>query len=615
MENSKICQETELLSDETQQTDTAVCVTVSEMDAGKRLDVWLCEQLEGRTRSFVQKLIEDGSVLLDGRASVKKDKNARLNAGMQVQVNIPAPAVMDLVPENIPLEIVYEDADLLVVNKPKGMVVHPAPGNYTGTLVHALLWHCGDSLSGIGGVARPGIVHRIDKDTSGLLIVAKSDRAHVGLADQIREHSFTRQYEAVVYGNIKEEWGTLRDYLRKSSTDRKKMAVVSPLAPDAREAVTHYEVLERFDGFTHVRLTLETGRTHQIRVQMAAFGHPVAGDPLYGPQKVITELQGQCLHAKNIGFVHPVTGEHLALDSALPEYFTRFLGKLRRGSKIAPGLMQGILMTCDCDGTLICHDDTIPPVNIQAVRRFTAAGGQFALATGRPVPMVERFISQLGITTPCVLFNGGMIYDPVDKRPLWYTEIPLEAKKLALQVMEDFKDAPGGVPGIEIFAPDMIYLLNWHPYMQWHLVDRYPIPHQKATFSEIEHLPWVKFMFVCDEKYMGNLIKYLDKHPVDGVQLVRSDRMLYEVLPMSGGKGSGVERLADMLGVPRSRVVAMGDYENDREMLNWAGFAVVPVNAPPEIQKIADLTTQADNTAGAVAEAIDYLIEHKQSIF
>ena len=379
--------------------------------------------------------------------------------------------------------------------------------------------------------------------------------------------------------------------------------------------MTHYEVLERFDGFTHVRLTLETGRTHQIRVQMAAFGHPVAGDPLYGPQKVITELQGQCLHAKNIGFVHPVTGEHLALDSALPEYFTRFLGKLRRGSKIAPGLMQGVLMTCDCDGTLICHDDTIPPVNIQAVRRFTAAGGQFALATGRPVPMVERFISQLGITTPCVLFNGGMIYDPVDKRPLWYTEIPLEAKKLALQVMEDFKDAPGGVPGIEIFAPDMIYLLNWHPYMQWHLVDRYPIPHQKATFSEIEHLPWVKFMFVCDEKYMGNLIKYLDKHPVDGVQLVRSDRMLYEVLPMSGGKGSGVERLADMLGVPRNRVVAMGDYENDREMLNWAGFAVVPVNAPPEIQKIADLTTQADNTAGAVAEAIDYLIEHKQSIF
>ena len=615
MENSKICQETELLSDETQQTDTAVCVTVSDMDAGKRLDVWLSEQLEGRTRSFVQKLIEDGSVLLDGRASVKKDKNARLNAGMQVQVNIPAPAVMDLVPENIPLEIVYEDADLLVVNKPKGMVVHPAPGNYTGTLVHALLWHCGDSLSGIGGVARPGIVHRIDKDTSGLLIVAKSDRAHVGLADQIREHSFTRQYEAVVYGNIKEERGTLRDYLGTSSTDPKKMAVVSPLAPDAREAVTHYEVLERFDGFTHVRLTLETGRTHQIRVQMAAFGHPVAGDPLYGPQKVITELQGQCLHAKNIGFVHPVTGEHLALDSALPEYFTRFLGKLRRGSKIAPGLMQGILMTCDCDGTLICHDDTIPPANIQAVRRFTAAGGQFALATGRPVPMVERFISQLGITTPCVLFNGGMIYDPVDKRPLWYTEIPLEAKKLALQVMEDFKDAPGGVPGIEIFAPDMIYLLNWHPYMQWHLVDRYPIPHQKATFSEIEHLPWVKFMFVCDEKYMGNLIKYLDKHPVDGVQLVRSDRMLYEVLPMSGGKGSGVERLADMLGVPRSRVVAMGDYENDREMLNWAGFAVVPVNAPPEIQKIADLTTQADNTAGAVAEAIDYLIEHKQSIF
>ena len=250
MENSIIYEDTELLTEEPEQVDGTVCMTVSETDAGKRLDVWLCEQLEGRTRSFVQKLIEDGNVRLDGRASVKKDKNARLTAGMLVQVNIPAPAAMELVPENIPLEIVYEDDDLLVVNKPKGMVVHPAPGNYTGTLVHALLYHCGDSLSGIGGVARPGIVHRIDKDTSGLLIVAKSDRAHIGLADQIREHSFTRQYEAVVYGNIKEERGTLRNYLGRSSADRKKMAVVSPLAPDAREAVTHYEVLERFEGFT-----------------------------------------------------------------------------------------------------------------------------------------------------------------------------------------------------------------------------------------------------------------------------------------------------------------------------------------------------------------------------
>lgn len=604
-----------LLDEEILPAAEDLSLTVSASDAGKRLDVWLCELMEGRTRSFIQKLIEDGSVQLNGKPTVKKDKNNRLTEGLQVEVSIPAPAAMELVPEDIPLQIVYEDADLLVVNKPKGMVVHPAPGNYTGTLVHALLWHCGDSLSGIGGVARPGIVHRIDKDTSGLLIVAKSDRAHVGLADQIREHSFTRQYEAVVYGNIKEERGTLRDYLGRSSSDRKKMAVVSPLAPDAREAVTHFEVLERFEGFTHLRLTLETGRTHQIRVQMAAIGHPVAGDPLYGPQKVITELQGQCLHAKNIGFVHPVTGEHLALDSELPEYFTRFLGKLRRGKKVTSGLMQGILMACDCDGTLICHDDSIPPANVEAVKRFMAAGGQFALATGRPVPMVERFISQLGITTPCVLFNGGMIYDPVDRRPLWYTEIPLEAKKIVLDVMRDFQDAPGGVPGIEIFAPDMIYILNWHPYMQWHLEDRYPIEHEKTTFSAAEHLPWVKFMFIYDEKYMEDLIKYLDKHPVDGVQLVRSDRMLYEVLPASGGKGSGVQRLADMLGIPQRRVAAMGDYENDREMLSWAGFAAVPVNAPPEIQQIADLTTQADNTAGAVAETIDYIIEHKQSIF
>ncbi len=589
--------------------------TVGKEDSGRRLDAWLCERLSDRTRSFVQKLIENGNVQVNGRKTVKKDKNTKLSVGKEIAVEIPEPESLELVPENIPLSIVYEDDDLLVVNKPKGMVVHPAPGNLTGTLVHALLYHCGDSLSGINGVARPGIVHRIDKDTSGLLIVAKSDRAHIGLADQIQKHSFTRRYEAVVYGNIKEERGTLRNYLGRSSTDRKKMAVVSPLAPDAREAVTHYEVIERFPGFTHVRLTLETGRTHQIRVQMAYIGHPVAGDLVYGPAKGIGELNGQCLHAKEIGFVHPVTGKQLYFDSPLPEYFTSFLQKLRRGKTPDGDKMAGILFCSDCDGTLICHDDSIPEENVEAVRRFTAAGGQFALATGRPVPMVERFIRKLGITTPCVLFNGGMIYDPVDKRPLWYAEIPQDIKPLVLSVMKDFEKAPGGIPGVEIFTPDMIYVLNWHPYMQWHLIDRYPIPFEKADFSAVENLPWVKFMFDYDEEHMEDLIKYLDKKGLCGVQLVRSDRMLYEVLPKESGKGSGVKRLCDMLGLPIQRMVGMGDYYNDQEMLSAAGFSIVPANAPKDIQQIADLTTAADNVSGAVAEAIDFIMEHKSSIF
>lgn len=233
--------------------------------------------------------------------------------------------MLDLAAEEIPLDIVYEDDDLLVVNKPKGMVVHPAPGNRDGTLVNALLAHCGDSLSGINGVLRPGIVHRIDKDTSGLLIVAKSDRAHTGLAKQIKEHTFDRCYEAVVYGNIKED-GSVCAPVGRHPVKRRQMAVTDR---NSKPAVTHFTVLQRYEGFCHLRLRLETGRTHQIRVHMAYIGHPVAGDPLYGPKKVITSLNGQCLHAKRIGFDHPVTGERLTFESALPDYFTAFLKRLK----------------------------------------------------------------------------------------------------------------------------------------------------------------------------------------------------------------------------------------------------------------------------------------------
>ena len=582
-------------------------------DAGKRLDGWIAEKCPDLTRSFAQKLIESGKVEVDGRPAGKKDKNLRVTSGMEVSLTLPEPEPLELKPENIPLDIVYEDEDLLVVNKPKGMVVHPAPGHPAGTLVHALLAHCGDSLSGINGVQRPGIVHRIDRDTSGLLMVAKSDRAHLGLAAQIQDHSFSRTYEAVVYGNIKEEKGTLRNYLGRSKTDRKKMAVVPPTAPDAREAVTHFEVLERLPGFTHVRLRLETGRTHQIRVQMAYAGHPVAGDPVYGPSKVITELDGQCLHARNLGFTHPVTGEWMAFTSPLPEYFTRFLTKLRRGS--APQTMEGILMVCDCDGTLLCRDDTLPEENIAAVQAFQAAGGRFTLATGRPAPMVKRFAKRLGITTPMVLLNGGMIYDPAAEKPLWYAQLPESVKPLVLKVMEDFKDAPGGVPGIEIFAPDMIYLLNWHPYMQWHLVDRYPIPFKQVSFEDVKKLPWVKLMFDCDAEYMETLADYLDKQGLDGVQLVRSDRMLYEVLPQESGKGRGVERLCRMLGQPVEKLAAMGDFDNDREMMALAAFPAAPANASPEIKSLAAYVTERDNASGAVAEGIEYIMRHRAGIF
>lgn len=296
--------------------------TVGAAQAGERLDKFLTEQLEGYTRSAVQKIIDDGGVTSGGKVLSKNDK---CKTNQQLEVTVPDAVPLEVVAEDIALDIVYEDGDLLVVNKPKGMVVHPASGNYTGTLVNALMHHCGDSLSGINGVIRPGIVHRIDKNTSGLLVVAKNDLAHIGLAAQIKNHSFTRAYEAVVYGNIKEDNGTVNQPIGRSPKDRKKMAVVFK---NSKNATTHYEVLQRFGDFTHIRCTLETGRTHQIRVHMAYIGHPVAGDDVYGPKKVIRELNGQCLHAKHIGFVHPRTGEFLEFESELPDYFIRFLSKL-----------------------------------------------------------------------------------------------------------------------------------------------------------------------------------------------------------------------------------------------------------------------------------------------
>lgn len=299
-----------------------VNLTVDGENSDLRLDRYLVSQLEDFTRSAVSKLIEGGQVKVNEKTA---SKNYKCKAGDRVEIEIPDPVELDVTAENIPLDIVYEDSDLLVVNKPKGMVVHPAAGNYSGTLVNALLYHCKDSLSGINGVIRPGIVHRIDKDTSGLLIVAKNDTAHLDLAQQIKEHSFHRAYQAVAYGNFKEDNGTVNQPIGRHPKDRKKMAVTYK---NSKNAVTHYEVISRYEKFTHIRCVLETGRTHQIRVHMAYIGHPLAGDEVYGPKKVITQLNGQCLHAGELGFVHPRTKEYMEFTAPLPEYFTNFLKKL-----------------------------------------------------------------------------------------------------------------------------------------------------------------------------------------------------------------------------------------------------------------------------------------------
>ena len=292
-----------------------------------RIDSVIAEQT-GLSRSRVAKLIEDGLVLVTGK---KVNKNYKTKEGDVVSITIPDLVSLDVKGESIPLDIVYEDSHLLVVNKPKGMVVHPAAGNYDGTLVNALIAHCGDSLSGINGVLRPGIIHRIDKNTSGLLMVAKSDHAHKFLAEQIKEHSFEREYEAVVHGNIKTESGVIDAPIGRHPIKRKQMAVTDK---NSKNAVTHFTVLERFGKFTHIRCRLETGRTHQIRVHMAHIGHPIAGDDIYGPKKAVSGLDGQCLHAKKAGFVHPESREFLVFESDLPEYFKAFIRRIKKNGNI-----------------------------------------------------------------------------------------------------------------------------------------------------------------------------------------------------------------------------------------------------------------------------------------
>lgn len=304
--------------------DTPFVFSAQEQHAGKRIDAFLSEQLPDISRSAAQQLLEQNCVRCNGKAVAKSYK---LAAGDAVEGFIPAPQSIELVAQNIPLTIVYEDDCLLVVNKPKGMVVHPAAGNPDGTLVNALMYHCEGNLSGINGELRPGIVHRIDKDTSGLLVVAKTNAAHTALSQQMAVHSITRVYHAVAYGGFAQQEGFVDAPIGRHKTDRKKMAVTQQ---NSKNAYTAYQVLERYNGFTHIACRLKTGRTHQIRVHMAYIGHPIAGDAVYGPRKVIERLHGQCLHAKTLGFVHPATGEYMEFDSELPAYFTEFLSTLQK---------------------------------------------------------------------------------------------------------------------------------------------------------------------------------------------------------------------------------------------------------------------------------------------
>lgn len=306
-----------------QEAPTIFDFVITEEMEEERIDKALGGLIDSLSRSYIQKLLGEGSITVNGQVVSKA--SYRVKADDKVQLTLPPAIVPDIVPENIPLSVLYEDQDVIVVDKPKGMVVHPAPGHYTGTLVNALLYHCKEGLSGINGVLRPGIVHRIDRDTTGSVIACKNDEAHDFIAAQLKEHSIVRRYHAIVYGNLKEDAGTVHTQIGRHPNDRKKMAVLSR---GGKEAVTHYKVLQRFGKYTYIECQLETGRTHQIRVHMAHLGHPLLGDTVYGPKDCPFQLEGQTLHAKILGFIHPGTGEYIETDSPLPEYFKTLLKKL-----------------------------------------------------------------------------------------------------------------------------------------------------------------------------------------------------------------------------------------------------------------------------------------------
>lgn len=297
---------------------------VSEESEGERVDKYLNELMESLSRTYIQKLLTDRNITVN---TGKVKANYKVKADDDIRIYIPPAITPNIEPENIPLDILYEDQDVIVVNKPKNMVVHPAPGHYSGTLVNALLYHCSGNLSGINGILRPGIVHRIDKDTTGSVIACKNDAAHGAIAEQLKEHSIVRKYHAIVCGVLKEEQGTIHTRIGRHPVDRKKMAVVKN---GGKDAVTHYRVLDRFDKYTYVECVLETGRTHQIRVHMAGIGHPLLGDEVYGTVKAPFHLEGQCLHAKILGFCHPKTKEYIETDAPLPEYFNRLLHILKK---------------------------------------------------------------------------------------------------------------------------------------------------------------------------------------------------------------------------------------------------------------------------------------------
>ena len=548
--------------------------------------------MPGHSRSALAQLIDQEAVLLNGRPAAKSAKPA---AGDRLEVLLPDPEPMNAEPENIPLDIVYEDDRLLVVNKPKGMVVHPAPGNYQGTLVNALLYHCAGSLSGIGGQLRPGIVHRIDKNTSGLLVVAKDDAAHTALSAQMACHSIHRLYQAVVYGGFKQDSGFVEGNIGRSPQDRKKMALV---ARGGKPAYTGWQVLDRYKGFTHLQLQLKTGRTHQIRVHMASIGRgrclrAPGGDPQ--PGRPVPARQDFGVRPSRNRGVYGVRFPSAGV-------FHTVSANAEKGRTMNKPL-ENLLVVCDIDNTLVTADMELPACNLEMIRLFCAMGGRFTLATGRTPVSARTAAAGVPVNAPVIACGGGLIFDfdtgEVISR---HTLDSRQGARLVADVLEKFPDT-----GVEIMAGDGdIYIVQSSAYTDKHIRDE----QLACRYAPLEEVPdgWLKILFADRPTGVQNIAAFLQNRSYAGLVPVMTNHIYFEIMPENINKAAALREICQNISFPLANTVAIGDYYNDIELLKAAGHSVAMGNAPAEVKMAASETT-GDCREGGLASYLYRLIK------
>ena len=524
---------------------------VEQETAGQRIDRFLSGEDTGLSRSALQALVAEGHVQCNGKTVAK---SLKLKAGDTVLLEIPDAKPIEAVPQDIPLEIVYEDAHLLVVNKPKGMVVHPAPGNPDGTLVNALLWHCKGSLSGIGGEIRPGIVHRIDKDTSGLLVVAKDDATHIGLSQQMAVHSVERAYQTVVYGGFAQDEGFVEANLGRSKTDRKKMAVYPATEPHTKYAYTGYKVLERLGEFTLLECRLKTGRTHQIRVHMASIHHPVAGDPVYGPHNCITSLHGQCLHAKTLG--------------------------------------------CDLDNLLLGEDGNLTQVVRDVLQLFSSRGGRLTVFSQRSPRAVRSILGSVRLAAPALVCGGTMAYHYADGN-----RVPLCSFAQQQELFACLPDTPG--VGVAVQMQDgTTRVLRMSNALERHLRQEWT-PYLLANAADIHPEQVLRVLLYQDSKSVP-LISLAEKAIGDRVALL-GERIAPDTLVLTPKRISGREMLdtvCTMAQVGAEQVLALAGGQPMLELVQAVEHSAVAADAPAELRLAAGQVTLTDAAGGAAVEVL-----------